>query len=556
MKTKVVDFCFLFAVLLLSFWAIKPLFHFGFFPIHDDTQVVRVAQMSQALKDGQFPVRWVKDLGYGYGYPIFNFYAPLPYYVGAFFNLLGFDALVATKIMMGLGIVLAGVFMFFLAKEFWGRFGGLVSALFYVYAPYHAVDVYVRGAVGEFWAMAMLPLVFLGIYRIFQKDCWGIIIASLGFSGIILSHNLTAMMTTPFVLLEILILFILSKNKRQFGIWSLEFGFFSLGLSAFYWLPAIFEMKYTNVFSQIGGGADFRDHFVFLDQLWASPWGFGGSAWGRLDGMSFMIGKIHILSSFLALILGGLLGKESRILVLFSGVSLLLAIFLTNRSSLPIWEIIKPMAFIQYPWRFLIFASFFSSFLAGSIINLRLKKVKWWPPLTTGIFIGCLFFLNIKYFRPQMFFKITAADYLSEENIKWRTSKISDEYLPKNFPVPKDKSEIAWKKIEIISGQVEIKNISNKSHFLKFDTEAMEPAEILINNTYFPGWKVWVNRKEEKPRVEEGKIKIKLNAGRQKVFLKFNNTPVRNLANFLSLLSLVGLVWFVLEYKHAGAGVN
>src|SRR3990167_1872112 len=94
------------AVLLLSLWVIKPLFVNGFFPMHDDTQVARVFEMGKALRDGMFPVRWVPDLGYGYGYPIFNFYAPLSYYFGGFLTLLGFDALLATKIMMAVGILL------------------------------------------------------------------------------------------------------------------------------------------------------------------------------------------------------------------------------------------------------------------------------------------------------------------------------------------------------------------------------------------------------------------------------------------------------------------
>src|SRR5687768_13108845 len=61
-------------VLLLSLLSILPLFSQGFFPIHDDTQVARVSEMSNALKDGMLPVRWSENLGYGYGYPIFNFY--------------------------------------------------------------------------------------------------------------------------------------------------------------------------------------------------------------------------------------------------------------------------------------------------------------------------------------------------------------------------------------------------------------------------------------------------------------------------------------------------
>jgi hypothetical protein len=96
----------------------------------------------------------------------------------------------------------------------------------------------------------------------------------------------------------------------------------------------------------------------------------------------------------------------------------------------------------------------------------------------------------------------------------------------------------------------------NKSHFLNFETETKKPAEILINIAYFPDWRIWINQKEEKPNIEKGKLKIDLSVGKQKVFLRFSNTPVRNLANLLSLFSLGGIVWFVLEYKHARAGDN
>src|SRR5688572_30726178 len=114
-------------VVLLSYFSIQPFFAAGFFPVHDDTQVARVYEMKTALADGMFPVRWVPDLGYNYGYPIFNFYGPFAYYVGGFFNLIGFDSLIATKIMIVLGTLLAGVSMYFLAREFWGKSGAIVS---------------------------------------------------------------------------------------------------------------------------------------------------------------------------------------------------------------------------------------------------------------------------------------------------------------------------------------------------------------------------------------------------------------------------------------------
>ena len=108
-------------VLIFSVFTILPFLRSGFFPIHDDTQVARVFEMAKGLSDGMLPVRWSADLGYGFGYPIFNFYDPLPYYVGAVIEMVGLNALLATKIMMAVGVMLAGVSMYFLGREFWGK---------------------------------------------------------------------------------------------------------------------------------------------------------------------------------------------------------------------------------------------------------------------------------------------------------------------------------------------------------------------------------------------------------------------------------------------------
>ena len=160
------------SILTLSLLAIQPFFHKEFFPIHDATQVARVFEMHQSLQGLMFPVRWVQDLGYGYGYPIFSFYAPLAYYLGAFFMFLGFSALLATKIMIALGVVLAGVTMYFFSKELFGEKAGVLSGVLYVFAPYHALNIYVRGAIGEVWAYAFIPLAFLGFLQIAKKPTW------------------------------------------------------------------------------------------------------------------------------------------------------------------------------------------------------------------------------------------------------------------------------------------------------------------------------------------------------------------------------------------------
>src|SRR5258706_14692287 len=54
----------------------------SFFRPHDYTHAARLVEMQRSLQAGELPVRWSRNFGFGYGMPLFNFYAPLPYYFG------------------------------------------------------------------------------------------------------------------------------------------------------------------------------------------------------------------------------------------------------------------------------------------------------------------------------------------------------------------------------------------------------------------------------------------------------------------------------------------
>ena len=602
-------------VLTLSFWAVKPLFAGEFFPMHDDTQVARVFEMGKALKDGMFPVRWVPDLGYGYGYPIFNFYAPLAYYFGGLLTLLGFDALVATKIMMIVGILLSGIFMYLLAKEFWGKIGGIVSSLFYVYAPYHALDIYVRGDVAETWAYAFIPLMFFGFYKVFSASLsnydsrlrW-MAVGSIGYGGIILSHNLTALMVTPFLLIATLFnCYIAYRRKKLFTIYYLLFTILlGLALSAFYWIPAFLEMKYTNVLSQIGGGADFRDHFVCVEQLWNSQWGFGGSIPGCVDGLSFKIGKLHIfavLTSLLIMLLSrmgftphpnapfvrtrvhgkarseilkcpdrksstklvldkvvgagftkSILNHSNNIyhysdrttIVWFFISGSLIVFVLMLAISKPLWEIIPLMKFFQYPWRFLLLMSFFSSVLAGFCMwilqrLLKLKKFNTVQYLSAAFLIFWLLYFNSKFFQPQTTILKAAEDYTNERSLKWIASKISDEYMPANFVKPKSFNRIVKDKLVILSQESEIVYKSQKTQKLETVIDVKREAEIQTKTAYFPAWNVFLDGKKVLYTISDNGLMVLLPEGRHSLDIEFIQTPIEKIANSMSLISLIVL---------------
>ena len=433
---------------ILSIFAISPLLSPGFFPMHDDTQVARIFEMAKSLSDGMFPVRWVEDLGYGAGYPIFNFYSVLPYYAGGILTVLGISALESTKLVFIIALVGSGVSMFFLVKELFGKLGGLVAAIIYLYFPYHAVNVYVRGDLAEATAFAFLPLVFLSLFKIHQSNTFSknyVVLGSLSIAAVILSHNLSSFMLFIFIGIFILASLILTKNKNNLLSYGLILTLAFL-LSAFYSIPAILEMKYTNIESIIGGGSDYKDHFVCLNQLWDSPWGFGGSVPGCIDGMSFKLGKLNILLAGLAFalfIINFKKLKEKLFIVSFSFASLLFSAFITLEYSSVIWRL-PFMDFLQFPWRFLNFTGLFIGIAAGYLIWQIKKNFGDKISITlASIVILLTLAYNATLFNPKTIHDRESDFYTNELYLKWTVSQISDEYLPKGFQSPSSRQDLS-----------------------------------------------------------------------------------------------------------------
>lgn len=555
----------IFIIIALSYFTIKPLLIAGFFPFHDDTQVQRIYEMKKSISDGMFPVRWVADLGYGYGYPIYNFYAPLVYYIGSFLNLTNFDSLASAKIILGLGIILSGITMYLFAREFWGTSGGFISGILYLYTPYHAVDIFVRGDFSEIWAYAFIPLIFLAVHKIYSPQkpdaatksylkrlnkSWGwITIGSLSYASLILSHNLTAMMTTPFIIIYSIILYI--KSSKQSLLLTSYLLLLTIGvlISAFYWFPALAEMKYTNVLSQIGGGADFKDHFVCPLQLWDSPWGYGGSTPGCADGLSLKIGKLHIILTFFSVLTLYITRKKQnhlKISIYFFWAALLISIFLMLNFSKPIWDMIPQMAFFQYPWRFLIIASIAVSFLGGSTIVfikhlIKNKSRRIFEILLTAIIILIIIFINKKLFTPQTNFYIQSKDFTNKLNLEWKTSKISDEYMPKNFSKPKIPADIPGVKLSTDDKIIKINILQEKTDYLSAKISTPQNSSLKINIAYFPAWHVFIDNTEINYKILSNGLSIKIPSGDHFLTVKFQQTFIERLADWLSIAGIIAL---------------
>jgi len=551
-------------VILISLGSIFPLFKNGFFSFHDDTAVVRMYEMGKSLSAGMFPVRWVEGLGYGYGYPIFNYYAPFPYYVGGLLDIAGFTSLVSTKMALGFGMMLSGVTMFYLAKKYFGTAGGVVAAVIYVYFPYHAVNLYVRGAVGELFAYAFLPIIFLGLSKLIdtndKKISESIIVVSIFSIGIFLvaiSHNLTYLMLLIILAPVTLLSLFFTKNKSKFLLLVASSIVLGSLMASFYIVPAFVEMGFTNVRSQVGGGADFRDHYLCISQFWESGWGFGGSTIGCLDGFSMRLGKTNILLFIISLalvafsIVKNKCKSQEKVAVL-AFVLTFIAILLTLPLSRLFWESISYMEYVQYPWRFINFIAFGMSLCVGYVLFFLKRRFDKKLVILAGLaIVGATLLFNFKLFQPQFIHGNSSEYYEDKKYINYTVSKISDEYMPVDFDKPENVDSIPNEKIALKDDgivTIESQGVDKISAKYKADTK----STLHVNIAYFPTWNAKVNgEKVDLVKVSDG-MDVELPAGSGEIEIYFQQTVIQKIGNTLSILAILVLIIGIMLQKSYG----
>src|SRR3989344_3033291 len=183
---------FLFLISLLAGYALLlP----GFPPSHDgEYHIIRFAEFYKTFSSGQIFPRWAPTLNMGYGIPLFTYVYPFPNYIATLFHAIGISFIDSLKLGMLLAIFVGSVGTFFWVRRFFGNLSGLVASVFYTFSPYHFVDIYVRGSVGEVWALALFPWFLWAISEmIVERKKIFISLTSIFLAFIIFSHNILAL---------------------------------------------------------------------------------------------------------------------------------------------------------------------------------------------------------------------------------------------------------------------------------------------------------------------------------------------------------------------------
>lgn len=539
-------------LILISLLPIISVFRNGTYESGDLTIHTSFAiSFFESLKDGNYIPRWSGEMIYGYGYPLFLFIYPLPYYLASILHFLGINFINSLKIILALSFITSGIGMYLFTKEeLKNKFSAFFAALVYLFSPYHLVDLHFRVAIGEILAFAILPFCFLAIKKIsYNITLKWFLLSAIGFSLLILSHQAISLISFPFIIAYCLYLWVTKNHKRIkyifFYIFTLLVG---LLLSCFYWIPVIFESKYMNLL--VKGNIS----FVPLGELIYSPWRWGFLFQGHKGELSFIVGYVQwfvVIFSIILFIKGKISLKEKG-LYLISVISFFILIIMIQSVSSPIWMNVPLLRGFEFSYRLMLLISFFVSIIAG--ITMKNVNSRW---LLVGLCIATISITILNWGNRRTIPQLNdqAIKYEFPRNITKVGHSVtiwvdSDKFKSNARLVPH---------IIVLKGKANISEVSRTSTFHEYTVVSTSSVRIKENTLYFPGWKLYIDNNIYPINFRDSKypgvILFDLSSGFHDIKISFEDTPIRKISKLISFVTGVFLIIYILK-KYSSRGHN
>ncbi len=532
-KEAFLKYKFLFLAVLISGLSVWSLVSYGIPPTHDgEYHVMRFEQFFKSINEGTLYPRWAQDFNNGYGIPLFNYVYPLPNYVASFTHLLGFSFIDSLKLNMILATIVGSIFFYLWTKKFWGEWGAVVSAVFYAYSPYHLLDIYVRGSVGEVWSLGLAPMLLWGYQSYFDsKKIKYFVFSSCSIALIVLAHNILAVVFFTFFLSYAFFLSFAKKqdarNKLKEFSSAIFISVLGTGLSAIFWLPAILETKYVRGLQIF----DPTQHFPVVYKLIYSSWGYGFSGVNVPDQMSFQIGIANILVVMICLLI--FIFKKRNNMIGYFLFIFIFAVFLITPFSEFTWKNVPFIPYVQFPWRLLSVVILTSSFLAGFIVSQNLIKNEKVRIIISILLIVLSIGFSLDYIKAPFHHLRDDQYYLKRENFTNGTNSPGNVFNTLNF-----NAKLTPAKERVKADGFKISPISSSVTKEKFILKGDRDGEILINIAHFPGWTVKIDGVPVPLTVtKEGIFKARVPEGEHIIEVVLKSTRLQTISLVMTVFS-------------------
>lgn len=554
--------------LLIGVIAAWPFLTYPSLPTATDAElhIFRIAELGYSLRAGSLYPRWAANFYHGYGYPIFNYYAPLTYHLGNWVTLFQPEhAVMGAKILFVGAALLGAVGAYLLGRDFGGRGGGVLGSAAFAFAPYMMlINPHVRGDLPEVFALAFVPWALWSWERLWGTGGKAMFVTAILSAAItLLSHNLTGLTTMLLLMALSAWHWLACRDRARFG-WAFLAGLLAVTLTAFFWLPFLLERGFIRLDVAGEGHYDFRNHFVLLRDLLAFLHPVDWRAATYNPPMS--AGPLLVLLAVAGFVVAMVWGKENRRRVGFYLLSALLCFWLITPGSRLVWEAIPGMAFYQFPWRFL-------GPLAALLVPLIASLSKVALPdkhrvVLLVVLCGVILVTALPGLYPIPWLSdfgpvdpLTLLDF--ELQGRWRGTTSTDDFLPATvvvIPAPTQSVLDSYRSLPIdrvnrytLPENTTVTVLDDVPWHNRFTVQSPSYFLLRLYLFHFPGWTAYVDGHETPIELAkpEGFVAVRVPAGQHEVLLSFEDTPPRTAGWIIAGASLVVLLIAVWRFPQS-----
>ncbi len=420
----------------------------------------------------------------------------------------------------------------------------LLAGIIYITTPYFFTDIYVRHALGECMAFVFVPMVFLGLYHLFntEKNHYYLV---LGVAGLLLSHNIATMITALFALMYCVIHYKNFSRGRVQKALLLDVLWIVL-ITSFYWAP----------FLQTKFSAEYR---VFEKGAMATQESLLGSLLSAKDlfitqndtSYVFEIGLPVILMLAFSFVTFRVL-KENKKEYLFFLISGVVSIWMSTK-YFP-WKWLPSQCYIvQFSWRMLLFSSFFFAIVASINMSTLIKKFSRRDVFVIGLI--CMMYVFSRYqcipyaeAVPEVTeYKVTA---ISGQENQWIPGMGRMEYLPSKAYDNLFYVATRQPGISVLEGECNLQNETKMRNSMSVQIATSGEKVVLeLPYLYYPGYTVKLDGVPlDSFETEKGFLGSKIDENEVGTLeVKYTGTRIMNLTKIISFVTF--MVFLVYIYK-------
>lgn len=406
--------------------------------------LMRIQGIADGIKAGYFPVRihdrWFND----YGLPAGVFYGQILLYPFAILRVLGFPLGHTYRLYVIFINLLTVILSYYSFKKILNnKYYASATTVFYTLALYRLMDIHKRSALGEYTAMAFLPLIILGmglLYDYFEGNnknrAW--LYMAIGMTGVLQSHMLTVFMLV--IMGAIIVILNIRRTFCKSTLLQYVKAFLLVVLlNLFYIVPFIdYYMSYSLMMKEMN--KDIAAKAAYLPQIFAQAYnvkGYNGEHTPVGDmPMSVGVSVLFIMAMLTYLGCRCGLKKYRRVVrdtfIIFSAFVIMASdVFPYNylrEYCRPVYDLFQRM---QYPWRFLTIVTLLcTSLFMASIVMVDSEYGKRTAAVYAIVILG-ITLLQSKGMEDSIINEKDGKSYYSMTDTFWNVC----EYLPRNTDI-------------------------------------------------------------------------------------------------------------------------